>query len=448
MKLNFFNNQGALEDGQEFAKARTGALIDAQTYAESNPYFAATTPKELLQFSRTMIPVKDASGVQMQNDQGQPLFETPERQVYLKNAQYIQGLEDKAQKDFERKVSNPLFKVGDFAADLFRNTVAAPINLLTGDAGFHVDPSKSAVTGYQNRLLELDALRTANHKRFVEGRDTRANAFANAVMKTIGSPVNTAGGLAVATQDADGTIGSYYVPSPDGSGKPLQVQRYEVVDAGNGVKVLVDRMNPLAPPIPINTAEDVAGDAATIAEQKEAGVVRGQTTGDAQVNLRSVIDGANSIVDIANKIRNHEGLDLVFNNFLGGLNPSLFVPNTPERNFAELLKQAQGTVFLQGFESVKGGGQITEVEGQKAEDKLLNLSKAQTKEQFLEGLNDFVATVMRAAKDTEAQARGDFLKDLPTLNIEGSGFTPTPNDSPLLQETTDSGINYQIVPKQ
>ena len=186
MVFDLFNSQGALEDGQEFAEARQGALIEAQDYVGKNPYFAAQSPEEEVYFNRTMLPVMQ-DGVQQVNQAGQPLYETPERGVYLKNAQYIQGLEDKATQDFERKVNNPLFKVGDFAADLFRNTVAAPINLITGDQGFHVDPSRSAVEGYKARLGELDALRKTNHEMFYTGRDTRAKAFAGAVGEKINS---------------------------------------------------------------------------------------------------------------------------------------------------------------------------------------------------------------------------------------------------------------------
>ena len=183
--FNLFNTQGALEDGQEFRDARQGALISAEDYAAQNPYFAAQNQGEETLFNRTMLPVMQ-EGVQQVNELGQPLYETPERQVYLKNAQYIQGLENKANADFERKVNNPLFKIGDFAADLFRNTIAAPINLITGENGFHVDPSKSTVEGYKSRLLELDELRGLNQQLFIGGRDKRAEAFSDAV----GSRIN------------------------------------------------------------------------------------------------------------------------------------------------------------------------------------------------------------------------------------------------------------------
>ena len=127
----------------------------------------------------------------------------------------------------------------------------------------------------------------------------------------------------------------------------------------------------------------------------------------------------------------------------GRVNPKLFAANTPERDLAELLEQATGTVFLQGFEAVKGGGQITEIEGTKAEVSLLNLSKAQTKGQFMNGLEEFLGVVVRGAKDAELKARGDFTS-IPQLDIEGSGFTPRSTDIRGVFETP-SGNSYEVV---
>jgi hypothetical protein len=440
--MPIFNDQGALEDGQEFRSAREGALIRAEDYVNSQPYFAPQNDREKIRFDRTMTPVMQ-DGVHQVNEANQPLYMTPEREVFLQNEKYLDAIQAKEDSDFERRVSNPFFKVQDFAADVFRNTVGLPINLITGDNGFHVDPSESAVEGYKGRLMELDQLRVANHKMFINGRDTRANAFAGAVTKTIGGTQNTADGVAVVVQRPDGTISSEYVPAPDGSGEPLRTQRFETVQLGNGVTAVIDRQDPTQPIRYLNSVDDIAEGASTIAEQTAVGGARGEAIGDAQVNLRSVVDGANQVITTVNKIRNHPALDAVFNNWMGGLNPKLFAANTPERDLAELLEQATGTVFLQGFKAVKGGGQITEIEGQKAEVSLANLDKAQTKGQFMNGLEEFLGVVVRGAKDAELKARGDFTS-IPQLDIEGSGFAPRSTDIKGVYETPN-GNSYEVV---
>ena len=53
------------------------------------------------------------------------------------------------------------------------------------------------------------------------------------------------------------------------------------------------------------------------------------------------------------------------------------------------IDQIKGGAFLQAFESLKGGGQITELEGQKAEAAQSRLNTAQSEEDFRDALNEF-----------------------------------------------------------
>lgn len=53
------------------------------------------------------------------------------------------------------------------------------------------------------------------------------------------------------------------------------------------------------------------------------------------------------------------------------------------------IEQIKGGAFLQAFESLKGGGQITELEGQKAEQAQSRLSTAQSEEDFRDALQEY-----------------------------------------------------------
>lgn len=53
------------------------------------------------------------------------------------------------------------------------------------------------------------------------------------------------------------------------------------------------------------------------------------------------------------------------------------------------IDQIKGGAFLQAFESLKGGGQITELEGQKAEQAQSRLNTAQSEEDFREALQEY-----------------------------------------------------------
>ena len=171
---NYLTSGGLLQEGDELGRLYAQGKMQRDTQLESVMPFVPQNQQELVMMQRTMIPAG-------QNEMGQPQFTTPEKAIYDQNKIKMQQLQGKAQQDYERKVSNPLFKIGDFAADVARNTVGAPINFLTDGVGFQMDPSKSAVEGYKGRLKELDQLQELNAKSFYGGRDRRAMAFESAI---------------------------------------------------------------------------------------------------------------------------------------------------------------------------------------------------------------------------------------------------------------------------
>lgn len=72
----------------------------------------------------------------------------------------------------------------------------------------------------------------------------------------------------------------------------------------------------------------------------------------------------------------------------GTLDPRNYTPGTDATDFKVVLDQIGGKAFLQAFESLKGGGQITEVEGKKATDAIARLNRAQSDGEFEVALND------------------------------------------------------------
>lgn len=171
---NYLTSGGLLQEGDELGRLYAQGKMERDAQLESVMPFVPQNQQELVMMQRTMIPAG-------QNEMGQPQFTTPEKAIYDQNKIKMQQLQGKAQQDYERKVSNPLFKIGDFAADVARNTVGAPINFLTDGVGFQMDPSESAVEGYKGRLKELDQLQELNAKSFYGGRDRRAMAFESAI---------------------------------------------------------------------------------------------------------------------------------------------------------------------------------------------------------------------------------------------------------------------------
>ena len=82
----------------------------------------------------------------------------------------------------------------------------------------------------------------------------------------------------------------------------------------------------------------------------------------------------------------------------GSMDPRNYIPGTDAADFRSVLDQIGGSAFLQAFESLKGGGQITEIEGKKATDAIARLSRAQSDAEFVQSLNDLRA-VMQGGVD-------------------------------------------------
>lgn len=66
-----------------------------------------------------------------------------------------------------------------------------------------------------------------------------------------------------------------------------------------------------------------------------------------------------------------------------------FIPGTNTTDFKERFKQIGGQAFLQAFENLKGGGQITEIEGAKATAALNRMNLAQSEVEFVKAAREF-----------------------------------------------------------
>lgn len=112
-----------------------------------------------------------------------------------------------------------------------------------------------------------------------------------------------------------------------------------------------------------------------------------------------------SQIDVIDKALNHPGRESA-TGLSGSLDPRNYVPGTDARNFQVLLDQIGGSAFLQAFESLKGGGQITEIEGKKATDAIARLNRAQSDSEFKQSLQD-LREVMSRGQQRLLQSQGN-----------------------------------------
>lgn len=81
-------------------------------------------------------------------------------------------------------------------------------------------------------------------------------------------------------------------------------------------------------------------------------------------------------------------------------------PGTTKKNLDVKISQLKSQTFLQAFESLKGAGQITEVEGQKAEAAIARLDQAQGDEEFKSALVDLKSVIQTGLARSREKAGG------------------------------------------
>lgn len=147
--------------------------------------------------------------------------------------------------------------------------------------------------------------------------------------------------------------------------------------------------------------------------QQSAGVTqaRGQVEQqlEAQQALPRVVQTSNQAIGLIDQALNHPGRAAA-TGLSGTIDPRNYTPGTDARDFQVLLDQIKGGTFLQAFQTLKGGGAITEVEGRKAEQAIARLNTAQSDEAFAKSLQDLKEVANSAKQTAIRRASGNQLQ--------------------------------------
>lgn len=151
-----------------------------------------------------------------------------------------------------------------------------------------------------------------------------------------------------------------------------------------------------------------------LAGAKAGGKTQGESQANAQIDLPRVVANANNALNLVDqmigsedgKTKEHPG----FQSAVGMRFPGLgLIPGTDTANFNKLLDQVKGGAFLEAFNSLKGGGQITEIEGKKATDAITRMSAAQSEAEFKKAAREYQSVIrgglQRAQQKTGPQRR-------------------------------------------
>ena len=161
-----------------------------------------------------------------------------------------------------------------------------------------------------------------------------------------------------------------------------------------------------------------------LVEQAKADVVPTQ-------QRESKTAAANDMLSVIEMLDKHPGRETA-TGASGVIDPRNYIPGTDAKDFSVALDQLKGKTFLQAFESLKGGGQITEVEGKKATEAIGRLNTAQSDKAFQQALSDLRGVVEGSMKRASGQTggasggwdggiKGKVFDSLPTANASNKG---------------------------
>ena len=151
---------------------------------------------------------------------------------------------------------------------------------------------------------------------------------------------------------------------------------------------------------PLSTINQEIDAARQKAAATASGEASGKAQGGAQFDLPRVEQNAQQALDVIKKLRAHPGLQYI----TGLYSKAPIIPDTPQAAADALAKQVQGQTFLQAYQTLRGGGQITEVEGTKAEEAIARLQRAQSKEDYQSALDDLSEVLSRGLMRARQQA--------------------------------------------
>jgi hypothetical protein len=162
------------------------------------------------------------------------------------------------------------------------------------------------------------------------------------------------------------------------------------IDTGTGTVLLDPQTRQQIGFVP----KDVAGEAAA--------TTMGKGQGEAAVSLPAARQVATTVQQQIAELK----ADPYLKSMVGPINSRLPNYSGDAARVQARIDQLQGGAFLQARQMLKGGGQITDYEGRKAESAVVRMNQAQSLKDFNTALDDFNSAVSDGIAKLEAQAGG------------------------------------------
>jgi hypothetical protein len=177
-----------------------------------------------------------------------------------------------------------------------------------------------------------------------------------------------------------------------------------------------------------NLPEGVTVDPSIGAEEKARGAAVGKASGEAL----AAIPGAQLAVTIMDGQIDALIADPYLDNMLGPFDSRKPNVSGAASRVQSKMDQLRGQAFLQAFQLLKGGGQITQIEGEKATQALIRLADAQNRDDYVKALEDF-RTNVKLGLEKLAKAGAVTASDAPQAAGAGSNVMNFDADGNLIE---------------
>lgn len=221
----------------------------------------------------------------------------------------------------------------------------------------------------------------------------------------------TVGNLHGVTEWGRDAEGKWVKLGTDRQGRPVVIRPPEgvtfepptrSVDLGTGTQPVGPGAQPVGPAIPRDTVA------------REGQEAMGKTIGERAAAAPAAISNADRSLRMLDELVGHPALS----GTTGTLSWTGIIPGTPMADFSARVKEIEGGAFLEAFNSLRGGGQITQIEGDKATAAIARMRTSVSPADFRRAMADLKQIVetgrQRALADAE---RGQRL-------LQGSSVQP------------------------
>jgi hypothetical protein len=170
------------------------------------------------------------------------------------------------------------------------------------------------------------------------------------------------------------------------------------------------------PVVPATADPRLQGD---IAGAKKGASVTAEATAKEIVDAPKAISSGDYTFKLIDDLLSHPGMPIaVGKSRMFGIQN---IPGTDAKDFDIRLNQLQGKQFLEAFESLKGGGAITQIEGEKATQAIARMNAAGTEKGFIEAAREFQGIVRKGVERARLAAeRGGQLQQPAATQVSNS----------------------------